>query len=123
MLIKEVKEKTPLSPIHMSVKEWYRFLVERNVTMREVDEEGRRELIPCKIEERNPDFPWSESYRLCRVKGLSPENKSFLFKLLHTLLPSKERLHHLTPTISPLCWCTSGDQETYLQQCGRRSHP
>lgn len=97
----------------MSVKDWYKLLLERNVTTREVDQEGRRELVPCKIEERNPTIAWSDSYRVSRLKGLSPDSKSFLFKLVHTLLPSKERVHHLTPAASPLCWCESGDQETY----------
>ena len=80
--------------------------------MREVDNEGRRKMIPCKVEERDPTISWTNSYSLCRLKGLSPDSKSFLFKLLHTLLPSKERIHHLTAT-SPLCWCDSGEQETY----------
>ena len=101
--IKEVRDKSPLNPIYMSVKEWYQHLLEKNVTKREIDDEGRTELIPCKVEERDPAVSWSESYRLSRLKGLSPEDKSFLFKLIHTLLPSKERLHHLTPTTSPLC--------------------
>ena len=81
--------------------------------MREIDQDGRRELIPCKIEERNPTIAWNDSYSLCRLKGLSPDTKSFLYKLIHTLLPSKERVHHLTPTSSALCWCDSGEQETY----------
>lgn len=97
----------------MSVKDWYRFLLEKNVTRREVDDEGRPELIPCKVEERNPDIPWNEVYGLCRIKGLSPDEKSFLFKLIHTLLPSKERLNHLTPTTSPLCPCATRHQENY----------
>ena len=83
------------------------------MTKREIDDEGRTELIPCKVEERDPAVSWSESYRLSPLKGLSPEDKSFLFKLIHTLLPSKERLHHLTPTTSPLCQCDSGANETY----------
>ena len=112
-IIREVKEKTPLNPVHMSVKEWYKLLLERNVTTREIDEEGRRELIPCKVEERDPTMLWSETYRVTRLKGLSPDSKSFLFKLIHTLLPSKERIHHLNQTTSPQCWCNSGDQETY----------
>ena len=62
---------------------------------------------------RDPAVSRSESYRLSRLKGLSPEDKSFLFKLIHTLLPSKERLHHLTPTTSPLCQCHSGANATY----------
>ena len=49
---------------------------------------------------------------MIRLKGLSPKSKSFLFKLVHTLLPSKERIHHLNQTSSPQCWCESGDQET-----------
>ena len=113
-IIKEVKDNTPLNPVHLSVKEWYRLLLERNMTMRKVDQEGRMELIPSKVEEREPQVFWSESYRISRLKGLSPETKSFLFKMLHTLLPSKERIHHLTPTSSPLCWCNTGEQETYL---------
>ena len=34
----------------MSTKEWYLFLLEKNVTMREIDQEGRTELIPCRME-------------------------------------------------------------------------
>ena len=112
-LITEVKEKTPLNPLHMSVKEWYAFLLERNVTKREVDLENRQELIPCKVELVHPSVFWSESFRICRLHGLSPASKSFLFKLIHCLLPSKERLNHLNPTLSPLCWCNSGEQESY----------
>ena len=112
-LIKDVKDNTPLNPLYMSVKEWYRLLLEKNVTMREIDDEGRMELIPCKVEEREPEVFWSESFRISRLHGLSPQNKSFLFRLIHTLLPSKERVHHLTPTTSPLCWCRTGEQEDY----------
>ena len=52
-------------------------------------------------------------YRLSRLRGLSPESKSFLFRMIHTLLPSRERVHHLTQTSSPLCWCESGADEDY----------
>jgi hypothetical protein len=33
--------------------------------------------------------------------------------MIHTLLPSRERVHHLTQTSSPLCWCESGADEDY----------
>ena len=125
-LIRFVKDKTPLNPVHMSVKEWYQLLLEKNVTKREVDEEGRMELVPCKVEEKNPEVCWPESYRISRLPGLSPESKSFLFKLVHTLLPSKERLNHLNQTTSPLCWCNSGALETYQHlffQCEKNSEP
>ena len=63
-IIKDVKDNTPLNPLYMSVKMWYKFLVEKKVTMREINDEGRPELVPCKIEERNPEVIWPESYRL-----------------------------------------------------------
>ena len=112
-LIKFAKDKTPLNPVHMSVKQWYRLLLEKSVTRREVDLDGRTELIPCRVEERFPEVTWEESYRLCRLPGLSPDSKSFLFKLIHTLLPSNERLHHLNQLPSPLCRCRAGVVETY----------
>ena len=56
--------------------------------MSEIDDGRRTELIPCKVEERDPDVPWYEYYRFGRQKGISPDDKSFLFKLIHTLLPS-----------------------------------
>ena len=70
-------------------------------------------MIPCKVEEREPTVCWSDSYRISRLKGLCPSSKSFLFRLIHTLLPSRERVHHLSQATSPLCWCGTGAQETY----------
>ena len=112
-IIKFVQDKTPLNPVYMSVKQWYLLLVEQNVTRREVDQDGRTELIPCRVEEKNPEVVWPESYRICRLPGLSPASKSFLFRHIHTLLPSKERLHHFKQAPSALCWCNSGEVETY----------
>ena len=45
-IFKKIKNNTPLNPIHMDVKEWYRVLVEKNVTKHEIDDEGRMELVP-----------------------------------------------------------------------------
>ena len=112
-IIKYVRAKTPLNPVQLGIKEWYRLLLERNVTRIVVDQEDRSELVPCKVEEKNPEVRWPEVYRLSRLRGLSPENKSFLFKIIHLLLPSKERINHITPNTSPLCWCNSGDTESY----------
>ena len=44
--------------------------------------------------------------------------------MIHTLLTSKKRLHHLTPHVSPLCCCRSGAEELYLHlffQCEKNS--
>ena len=45
-IIREVKNNSPLNPVQMSVKQWYTYLLECKVTMREIDEDGIREFIP-----------------------------------------------------------------------------
>ena len=113
--IRKVQHNSPLNPVYLTTKEWYKFLLEENATMRDIDEEGRKELIPCRIEEREPDVHWSESYRLLRLKGLSPSQKSHLFCLIHELLPSKERVSNIMPATSPACTlCRDNSPETYL---------
>ena len=67
--IKKVNDDSPLNPSYMTIKDWYRWLLEKNVVKREVGQEGRRELIPCKVEEREPEVFWSESYRISTLKG------------------------------------------------------
>jgi hypothetical protein len=84
----------------MTIKEWYRLLLDKNMINREVDQE----FIPCK-----DDVFWADSYIISRLDG--PTSKSFMFRLVHTLLPSKERLHHLTPQLSHLC--NTGVEESY----------
>ena len=77
--------------------------------------EGGKELIPCRVEEVDPTFPWSETYGLLRLKGLNPTEKSSLFSLVHELLPSKDRVSRIIPTSSPLCTnCDANLRETYL---------
>ena len=108
--IKEVVEKTPLNPIAMSVKQWYQYLLEKNVTMEVFDDEGRMMKKLSKVEERNPQNDWNKIFHLARLKGLTPEIKSFNFKLLHGILPCKERLSQLLPNVSATC-CLCYDEQ------------
>ena len=111
-IIKKVHQKTPLNPVMMSINQWYKYLLEQNVTMSE-DDQGRRQLLRSRIEHLEPGVDWGESYRLARQKGLSPEQKSFLFKMIHQLLPVKERVHRIMPSKSPLCsQCSLATWET-----------
>ena len=81
--IKEVKENTPLNPVFMSVQQWYTYLLEKFVTKSDPHQDGRLELIPNRIETIYPNIRWNEYYRLQKLQGLSPNAKSFLFKLVH----------------------------------------
>ena len=102
-IIKEVIEDSPLNPVRRSVRDWYRYLLERDVTMVKIDEDGRMEKKKCKVEEEDPASDWNLCHRLSRLKGLSPQVKSFNFKLLHRILPCKERLSQLLPATRPYC--------------------
>ena len=112
--IKKVNDKSPLNPVQMSVSQWYQYLLEERVTMLE-DEEGRREAKRCRVEELEPGVDWGRSYRLSRLKGLSPDDKSLLFKVLHQLLPTGERLNRLQPNKSSACsHCRATPRDTLV---------
>ena len=56
-----------------------------------------------------------EAYRLLRQKGISVEQKSFLYKLVQELLPTKERASRILRKASPLCTlCQLGVVHSYL---------
>ena len=99
--IKRVHVDTPHDVTVMSIKQWVQILTEDCLTM-EVFDESRR-FKPCRAEVSSPSTDWEHSWRLCRLPGLGSELTSSNYKLLHKLLVSRERLHHLTPATSPLC--------------------
>ena len=86
----------------MTTKQWYKFLVEREVTMIPINNE-QPQLRPCRVELANPDTNWAEVWSKVTLPFLNSEVKSFAWKLLHNLLPSKGRLHEINPTQSPDC--------------------
>ena len=100
--IKQVKSETPLNVTTMSTAQWYRVLVEQNITM-EVTSDNQMKYIKTRVEIASPLTDWETSWRRARLKGLGSEATSFLFKLLHQLLPSEERLSRILPNTSENC--------------------
>ena len=123
--IKKVKSDTPLNPVHMNAKQWYNYLLEEEVTLEVVDTDGRQVPKKCRIEQLQPNNDWTKSYHFARLRGLSTQVKSFNFKLLHQLLPFKERLNALLPNTNPLCTlCNSQQNESSLHalfHCSKNS--
>ena len=78
-LIKKVLTDTPMNPAQMTLKQWYYHLLEELVTHEVRD--GQRVQIQCRVEMLNPSNDWSKSFHLSRLKGLSSQIRSFLFKL------------------------------------------
>ena len=83
---------------------WYRALLEIFVTHRDVDN-GTQELIPCRIEMKHPGVNWELIWSLATDSGLPSELSTFLWNMVHNLLPTRERLHMLNmpDTPSPVC--------------------
>ena len=107
----------------MSVKLWYKHLIEVQVTHTEPEDPSA--LVPCRVERLAPGIDWGRSWLAVCVPGLTPEMRSFLWKMLHCILPTQERLHRMNmPNApSPLCvQCTEGkldDIEHALLRCNK----
>ena len=100
--IKWVKENTPLNVCKMTTAQWYRVLLEKEVTM--VDTENNdMEYIKCRSELASPNTNWELSWSRIRLKGLGSEATSFLWKLLHRILPTEERVSRIIQNSSPNC--------------------
>ena len=62
-------------------------------------------------------------------RGISAVSSPWLITIcqilpVHQLLPVRERVHRLMPANSPLCWCDSGEVETYVHcffSCSKNS--
>ena len=73
-----------------------------------------KQFKPCRAEIASPSTDWALSWKMCRLQGLGSDLATFNFKLLHKLLVTKERIHHLTPASSPLCNHCSNTNEDLL---------
>ena len=124
-IIQDMKENTSFNPEKLSVKEWYQYLLQKQVTHQHAlgDPALPLELRLSRREEQEPGHDWQRSYDLARRKGLDPGKKSFAFKLLNGLLPYRERTAEHQPNTSPACpHCPapqpSESSEHYFFHCG-----
>ena len=87
--------------MRMSEKKGYQLYLEDHFTM-----EGQGDqccFISTRTEMESPNTDWDRSWRLARLRGLGPDNTTFLFKLGHKLLATRERQNRTNPSSSPLC--------------------
>ena len=87
----------------VTLREIYSFLLE------EVVQDDQAELLPFKVEIRYPLNNWEKIWKLARQKMMDPNLNSFLFKLLHEILPTAERVARILPNHSPACNLCTGD--------------
>ena len=120
--IRLVKEETPMNVETMSTAQWYRLLLEQSITMEE-NEDNSRQYIKTRSENASPNTDWELSWHRARLKGLGSQATSFLWKLLHNLLPTEERLARILPNSSANCnFCPTpvrADLPHCLFECNR----
>ena len=69
------------------------------LTMRE-DQPGNRKLKPLRTELASPQTQWDRVWPLSRQYMLGPHICSFLFKFLHQILPTADRVARILPNQS-----------------------
>ena len=87
--------------LSMSVKQWYEYLVKRNISMDFINEEFV--LKPCRAERIQANVQWDTVWANVRVSAVSNSSKSFAWKLVHDLLPTEKRLSVTSRNISDSC--------------------
>ena len=119
-IIRRIKNKSTINIIRLSEKDWTRMLTEDQITMADEDNQDISRYIPCRVELASPDVNWELSWHLCRQPGMPPHLASFMWKLLHDLLCTQERLHRVgsSPSSScKLCKDVTGTQVHELILC------
>ena len=91
--IREVKQEGLLNLKTMTSGIWYRVLLENHVT--HVQSDTARKLKPCRVENKHPEIDWEKVWTLAVTPGLPSQHLSFLWQMIHNLLPCQARLFRL----------------------------
>ena len=92
-LIQHYLSNCPMNVTTMTTKDWYKMLLEDKILMTEAN--PTPSLIPVRAETLSPTTDWPLTWSLARTRGLGSDLTSFLFKLLHCLLPTQDRVARL----------------------------
>ena len=117
--IKHYKEHSPLNISMMTTRQWYRTLLEDRVLMQQGPGGSPPVLLPVRVEQLVPDQDWHATWILSKSKGLNSDQTTFLFKMLHQLLPTQERINRITnqPGMCKLCHVSPEDLLHALFTC------
>ena len=95
--------------VSMTGKEWYHFILASVIGQEE-------ELTPCRAEILHPLHDWTNTWALARLSGLSSLSMTFLFQLLHQILPCRERLARILPRVQTnnCRVCETGEKDSLV---------
>ena len=84
-------EHNDKDPSILSIKEWSCLLTKDDLTLTPTDVNSIPQLIPIRPEVKHPEINWKSTWQRSRAPGIPSDLSSFLFKILHNLLPTQER--------------------------------
>ena len=121
--VKEIYETSEQCIFTLSTKQWYNIILEQGITFRREGIENNLTMILTSTEIRYKDaVDWEICYELRRVRGLTPSQKSCIFKYCENLWTTGERLFKLKKQPSPLCeLCQVADDIGHFWQCNFNS--
>ena len=114
-IIRRVKDSSSLNIITMKDMAWTRLLTEKYITMLNLPGDESRTFIPCRSETASPTTDWEASWANCRQPGMSPELTSFLWRMIHNLLSTQERLSRMGAVLTAQCKMQGCVQDGSLQ--------
>ena len=94
-ILKHYDDHCPLNIANMSIKDWYRVLVEDRVLMAPATDSVPATLLPVHIEACNPAYNWPLTWQRARMRGLPADLASHLFRHLHGVLATQDRVARL----------------------------
>ena len=93
--LRHYHEHSELNIVSLTTSQWYRLLLEDRLLMSPATTTTAAHLLPVRCESIHPATAWDTTWRLVRTHGLSSNTSSFLFKLVHLLLPTQGRIQRL----------------------------
>ena len=100
----------------MTTKQWYHFLIDQEL-LKTSNDDGILAFRLCRAETLSPDTDWKTTWGKVRHPSLSSSTASFLWKLLHHLLTTEERLANTLGNTLPSCRFGCVGQEATLEHC------
>ena len=102
----------------LTAKHWQTRLTENKATHVRDPTSGIVSLLPSPAEESWPDADWSQSRVNLSLKGLSPNQRSTLFKLSNDLFPHSEQLQKFKLSSNAECqFCKKSDGSLHFLTC------
>ena len=116
-LIKEAKHEN-LDVKTLSLKDWYKRILERDVTHDSNGDNQESFLIESRMEYIYPHIDHRNSWSVLQIKGISPSLRSELYMIKNDLHPSQERLHRFKKAKNGNCLrCNQCDNHGHFLTC------